>query len=136
MGNVEDGLIVDTNVLIDLLRENGYAVSCIKKLEDEAELAISAVNAFELYRGACKSQNREKNLASVKKLLNSQYILNADEDLMGVAGKITARLERGWNLPDIRDMLIAPIALVNGSGVSTNNARHVNRVPHLRAVGS
>ena len=93
------------------------------------------INAFELYRGAYKSQNQEKNLASVKGLLNSLYMLNTDEDSMEIAGKITARLERGGNMIDIRDLLIASIALVNGFGVLTNNVRHFNRVPHLRVVG-
>ena len=135
MGNVEDGLIVDTDILIDLLREKDYAVSLIKKLEDEVELATSAINAFELYRGAYKSQNQEKNLASVKGLLNSLHMLNTDEDSMEIAGKITARLERDGNMIDIRDLLIASIALVNGFGVLTNNVRHFNRIPHLRVVG-
>ena len=66
------GLIVDTDILIDLLRKKDYAVSLIKRLEDDVELATSAINVFELYRGAYKSQNQEKNLASVKGLLN-QY---------------------------------------------------------------
>ncbi len=91
-------MIVDTDILIDLLREKDYAVSLIKKLEDEVELAISAINAFELYRGAYKSQNQEKNLASVKGLLNSLCMLNADEDSRGIAGAITARLERDGNM--------------------------------------
>ena len=43
---MEDGLIVDTDILIDLLRKKDYAVSLIKKLEDEVELATSAINAF------------------------------------------------------------------------------------------
>jgi len=132
---VEDGLIVDTDILIDLLREKDYAVSLIKKLEDEVKLATSAINAFELYRGAYKSQNQEKNLASVKGLLNSLCMLNTDEDSMEIAGKITARLEREGNMIDIRDLLIASIALVNGFGVLTNNVKHFNRVPHLRVVG-
>ena len=84
MGNVEDGLIVDTDILIDLLRKKDYAVSLIKKLEDEVELATSAINAFELYRGAYKSRNQEKNLASVKGLLNSLRMLNTDEDSMEI----------------------------------------------------
>ena len=132
---MEGGLIVDTDILIDLLREKDYAVSLIKKLEDEVELATSAINAFELYRGAYKSQNQEKNLASVKGLLNSLCMLNTDEDSMEIAGKITARLERDGNMIDIRDLLIASIALVDGFGVLTNNVKHFNRVPHLRVVG-
>ena len=128
MGNVEDGLIVDTDILIDLLRKKDYAVSLIKRLEDEVELATSAINAFELYRGAYKSQNQEKNLASVKGLLNSLRMLNTDEDSMEIAGNITASLERNGNMIGIRDLLIASIALVNGFGVLTNNVRHFDRL--------
>ena len=131
---MEDGLIVDTDILIDLLRKKDYAVSLIKKLEDEVELATSAINTFELYRGAYKSRNQEKNLASVKGLLNSLRILNTDEDSMEIAGKITASLERDGNMMDIRDLLIASIALVNGFGILTNNVRHFNKIKHLRVV--
>ncbi len=134
MGNVEDGLIVDTDILIDLLRKKDYAVSLVKKLENGVELATSAINAFELYRGAYKSRNQEKNLASVKGLLNSLRILNTDEDSMEIAGKITASLERDGNMMDIRDLLIASIALVNGFGILTNNVRHFNKIKHLRVV--
>ena len=134
MGNVEDGLIVDTDILIDLLRKKDYAVSLIKKLEDEVELATSAINAFELYRGAYKSRNQEKNLASVKGLLNSLRMLNTDEDSMEMAGKITASLERDGNMMDIRDLLIASIALVNGFGILTNNIRHFNKIKHLKVI--
>ena len=134
MGNVEDGLIVDTDILIDLLRKKDYAVSLIKKIEDEIELATSAINAFELYRGAYKSRNQEKNLASVKGLLNSLRMLNTDEDSMEIAGKIIAGLERDGNMMDIRDLLIASIALVNGFGVLTNNVRHFNTIKHLKVI--
>ena len=131
---MEDGLIVDTDILIDLLRKKDYAVSLVKKLENGVELATSAINAFELYRGAYKSRNQEKNLASVKGLLNSLRILNTDEDSMEIAGKITASLERDGNMMDIRDLLIASIALVNGFGILTNNVRHFNKIKHLRVV--
>ena len=134
MENVEDGLIVDTDILIDLLRKKDYAVSLVKKFEEESELATSAINAFELYRGAYKSRNQEKNLASVKGLLNSLRMLNTDEDSMEMAGKITASLERDGNMIDIRDLLIASIALVNGFGILTNNVAHFKRIKHLRVV--
>ena len=134
MENVEDGLIVDTDILIDLLRKKDYAVPLVKKFEEELELATSAINAFGLYRGAYKSRNQEKNLASVKGLLNSLRMLNTDEDSMEMAGKITASLERDGNMIDIRDLLIASIALVNGFGVLTNNIEHFKRIKHLRVV--
>ena len=132
MENVEGRLIVDTDILVDLLRKKDYAVSLIKKFEDEVELVTSAINAFELYRGAYKSQNQEENLASVKGILNSLRILNTDEDSMEMAGKITARLECDGNMMDIRDLLIASIAMVNGFGVLTNNVGHFNKIEHLK----
>ena len=131
---MEDRLIVDTDILIDLLREKDYAISLVKEFEEELELATSAINAFELYRGAYKSRNQEKNLASVKGLLNSLRMLNTDEDSMEMAGKIIASLERDGNMIDIRDLLIASIALVNGFGVLTNNVAHFNKIKHLRVV--
>ncbi len=134
MENVEAGLIVDTDILIDLLRKKDYAASHIKKLEDEVELATSAINAFVLYRGAYKSRNQERNLASVKGLLNSLRMLNTDDDSMEIAGKITASLERDGNMMDIRDLLIASISLVNGFGVLTNNVGHFTKIKHLKVV--
>jgi predicted nucleic acid-binding protein len=131
---VEGGLIVDTSILIDLLREKDYAVRLIKELEEEVELATSAITVFGLYRGVYKSQNQEKNLASVKGLLNTLRLLNTDEDSMEIAGKITARLEREGKMMDIRDLLIASIALVNDFGVVTNNIEHFNKIPHLKLV--
>jgi len=61
-------------------------------------------------------------------------ILNTDEDSMEIAGKITASLERTGNMMDIRDLLIASIALVNGFGVLTNNLEHFNKIKHLKVV--
>ncbi|MCK4397587.1 MAG: type II toxin-antitoxin system VapC family toxin, partial [Methanophagales archaeon] len=60
--------------------------------------------------------------------------LNTDEDSMEMAGRITASLERDGNMIDIRDLLIALIALVNGFGVLTNNVAHFKRIKYLRVV--
>jgi predicted nucleic acid-binding protein len=61
-------------------------------------------------------------------------MLNTDEDSMEIAGKIIAGLERDGNMMDIRDLLIASIALVNGFGVLTNNIRHFNKIKHLKVI--
>ncbi len=51
---------------------------------------------------------------------------------MEMAGKIIARLECDGNMMDIRDLLIASIAMVNGFGVLTNNVGHFNKIEHLK----
>ncbi len=53
------GIVVDSNVLIDLLREKEYAVNKIKELEKNEELATTDINAFELYFGAYNSKQKE-----------------------------------------------------------------------------
>ena len=53
---------------------------------------------------------------------------------MEMAGRITASLERDGNMIDIRDLLIASIALVNGFGILTNNVAHFKRIKHLKVV--
>jgi predicted nucleic acid-binding protein len=75
----------------------------LETFEEDLELATSAINAFELYRGTYRSQNQEKNLAAVKGLLNSLCMLNTDEDSMEMAGKITASLERDGGFTDCFD---------------------------------
>ena len=53
---------------------------------------------------------------------------------MEMAGKITASLEHDGNMIDIRDLLIASIALVNDFGILTNNVAHFKRIKHLKVV--
>ena len=40
-------IVVDTDILIDLLREKEYAVLKIEELEKNQELATTDINAFE-----------------------------------------------------------------------------------------
>ena len=55
---------LDTDVLIDFLRGDAKTVEKIKKLEDQFELATTAINLFKLYYGAYKT-GRERNLPKV-----------------------------------------------------------------------
>ena len=53
--------IIDTDILIDLLRNKKEAVAFVSKLQDKNfRLSTTVINQFELHYGAHKSRNPEK----------------------------------------------------------------------------
>jgi tRNA(fMet)-specific endonuclease VapC len=68
--------IIDTEILIGVLRSKKEAVALVSELEmKKFLLATTSVNAFELYYGAHKSNQPERGLQSAKKLLNRLVLL-------------------------------------------------------------
>lgn len=130
---MENRVVIDTNILIDLLRNKSNAVKFFERIENNA-IATTDINAFELYFGAYKSRKQEKNLASTKGLLNSLTLFTTSEDAMEVAGKVMARLEGEGRNIEIRDLLIGAIAMTNGFGVATNNVEHFKRIEGLEVI--
>ena len=62
-----DSICLDTDFLVDLLRNKSEAVQWVKEHEDEDILATTIVNVYEIYSGAYKSALESKILA-VKEL--------------------------------------------------------------------
>jgi len=132
---MEAKVIIDTTVLVDFLRDKKYAKNAIQELiHEENSLHTTDINAFELYHGAYKSRRQDKNLASVKGILNSLTLLSTTEDSMEIAGKTAAELDRKGEKIEIRDLLIGSIALVEGCSVLTNNRKHFERIRGLDVI--
>ncbi|MDW7726423.1 MAG: type II toxin-antitoxin system VapC family toxin [Candidatus Methanoperedens sp.] len=125
------GVVIDTDVLIDLLRDKEYAVSKIKELEKEDELATTDINAFELYFGAYNSRDKERNIVSTRGLLGTLKLLHTQEDSMEMAGRIFAERKAKGKMIEIRDLLIAAITLQNGYRLFTNNVSHFEGIEGL-----
>jgi len=87
-------VVVDTGILIDLLRGVGETVDFIGEMENKGYLlATTIVNAFELYHRAYKSKRREENLGSTKKLLERLIVLRMSLRSAKGAELIYAELE-------------------------------------------
>ncbi|MHC1627790.1 MAG: type II toxin-antitoxin system VapC family toxin [Candidatus Nezhaarchaeales archaeon] len=128
-------VIVDTDVLIDLLRGVKSIVGAIRDLESRGcLLATTVVNAFELFYGACKSRSRERNVASVKRLLGRLKILSLGLKSALRASIIHAELEAQGRPIGLRDVLIAAIALTRGYGIVTKNVKHFERIKELMLI--
>jgi len=128
------GIVIDTDFLIDLLMDKEHAVRKIRELEKTEELATTDINAFELYFGAYNSRDKTRNLSSTKGLLKTLTLLHTREESMETAGRIFAQRRSKGKMIEIRDLLIAAIALQEGYKLLTNNREHFEGTEGLDLV--
>jgi len=127
-------VILDSTVIIGLLRNKLSEVQLVRAVEAEAELATTTVNAFEVYCGAYKSKDVERNLVSAKGFLSIVELLAFDDGSAELAGEVLAELESKGKSIDFRDLFIGCIALNNGFTVITHNKKHFQQIPRLHVV--
>lgn len=128
------GIVVDSDILIDLLREKEDAVKKIKELEKNEDLATTDINVFELCFGAYNSKKKDKNLSSTRGLLKNLTLLHTSEEAMETGGRIYSDMKVKGKSIDIRDVLIAAITLQNGASLLTRNKEHFERIKELVLV--
>jgi len=129
---MEDSICLDTDILIDLLRNNSETISWIKENKDNFKLVTTIVNAFELFAGAYKAVNIERKLKDIKELIEKLEILNISLGVAEEAGRQKAVLEEKGISLEIRDLLIGSIALSNNLPLKTNNKKHFERIEGLK----
>lgn len=129
--------VIDTDILIDLLRNKTEAVAFVAKLQDrDFLLSTTVINQFELHYGAHKSRNPEKSLQATKKLLTRLQILPLTPRSAQTAGHIFAELETKGQTIGLRDTLIGAIALTREYSVATNNTEHFKKIADLKIISS
>jgi len=131
---MEDNICLDTDFLVNFLRNKKEEREFIGNNEEKSNLATTYINVFELFYGAYKSNEHENNVKAVKELINRLYILNLSEESSRKAGEILTRLEKEGNLVDFRDLLIGVIALTNNFSIKTNNVKHFSKIKELTVL--
>ena len=131
---MEDTIVVDTDILVDLLREDPYIVNWFKENLNILEFKTTAINIFELFVGAYKSNNKEKEIKDVRDIIERFAILDLTIKCAEEAGKQRARLEKQGQILESRDILIGSIAVTNNFPLKTNNKKHFERIEGLRLV--
>jgi tRNA(fMet)-specific endonuclease VapC len=127
--------VIDTDLLIDLLRNQKQAVAFVTELERKnVILATTAINIFELHHGAHKSQESEKNLQAINFLTSRLSIIPLTAKAAKKAGHIYAELEHQGQPIGLRDTFIAAIALTRECSVATRNQQHFNRIAGLSII--
>jgi predicted nucleic acid-binding protein len=126
--------LFDTDAISELLRPRPARayVKWIMKVAREEQFT-SAVVIGELYKGAYRTQDRERHLTNIEqRVLPAVTVLPYDISIAKVFGKIRAHLEEiGTILPDA-DIQIAATAIGHNLELITGNLRHFSRIPDLK----
>ncbi len=131
---MEQKICLDTDVLINFLRNKKEEVNFIVEQEEKNELTTTYINLFELYYGAYKSKEQQKNIEEVNLIAERITILNLSLISVKKAGELLAQLEREGEKVDFRDILIGTIALLHNCVLKTNNTRHFSKIKGLQLV--
>lgn len=108
-----DTIIVDTDILVDLLRNNPIIIKWFEEKINKFEFATTIINLFELYVGAYKSVNKDKEIKDILDLIERFTILDFTIECAEEAGKQRAGLEKKGQILESRDILIGSIAIEN-----------------------
>jgi len=128
-------VVMDTDVLIDLLRNVKKVVEFISNMEREGYvLSTTIINAFELYYGAYRSKKQAENLASTRKLLERLIILGMNLKSAENAGHIYADLQIKGQPIGLRDAMVGAIALTRGYNLATRNIEHLQKIQGLSLI--
>ena len=125
---------LDTDIIIEYFKGNATIKSHIDKL-DKSSLNITPLTLCELYRCAFLSQNFEKNVVAINKLLAWVNILDFDTFSCELYGKIYAELKKSGNMIQDSDMMIAAICKTNNKSLITRNKKHFENIKDLKLMG-
>lgn len=128
-------ICVDTDVLIDFLRNKDPGSRTFEDWRNRATVGITAVSAFELLERARQSVNRERRLEEVHSLIQQQqFVLPLDASSADKASEISAELRSSGKVIEIRDLFNASICVSKMIPLLTRNKRHYERVPNLKLI--
>ncbi len=124
--------LLDTNVCIKLLNNNIPAVTHRLASQQPEDIYLCTVVQFELYYGAYRSSQLERNLAILNRFFQQFTILPLNEKSAEIAGKIRAQLTDSGTPIGPYDVQIAAIALAKNLILVTHNTTEFSRVPNLQ----
>ncbi len=122
-------ILLDSDVLIDLLRKYPSAVEWLDALPDDEELAVSGFVVMELIQG-CRNKTE---LDRVRRELDPYGVVWLSPTDCDRALDVFAayRLSHGAGLLDV---LIAQTAIALGAPLHTFNQRHYGFIPGMQTV--
>ncbi|MCX6381842.1 MAG: PIN domain-containing protein [Armatimonadetes bacterium] len=127
MSDFTKHLLLDTDVMIDLIRQRPPALNWLRSLPDFP--VVSCFTALELLGG---SKDKHEYRVSERLLMNFPILYPMREDLeRGITDYTPFCLSHGVGFLDI---LIASVAVGHDFTLATFNAKHFGNLPNLRTV--
>ena len=122
--------LLDTNIVIYVLKRRPKEVLAMFNA-NASRMAISSITLSELFYGAEKSLNTDKNLEAVEEFVSHLDVLPYDAKASQHYGQIKAALEKKGQIIGENDIHIAAHATSHGLVLVSNNVREFKRVPNL-----
>ena len=129
-------IILDTNVVSELMEvEPAAEVEAWFDRTDESALWLTTILVFEIKGGLDRmddGRRKRRLLAALDALLQIDFrerVLPFDLDAAMEAARLDAERERRGRPIDVRDTLIAGIAISRGAAIATRNVRHFADLP-------
>ena len=123
-------LMLDTNIVVDYLRQNQSVVSFIENYGKQ-NLAISPIVTMEIYQGVFDKKDFERT----RKKLKGFATLSLDQEIVSLALNLQMQyiLSHRMGIPD---SLIAATALVFNLELRTFNMKDFRFIPTLKVSNS
>lgn len=126
-------MIVDTSVLIDILRGE-FEKEELEQIEEETVLKTTSITEMELWEGILESNKSDEEKRKVKELLDEIESLSFKKEDGRSTASIGHSLRNKGKPIDLEDMMIASIAINKGEKVLTENAKHFEKIDSLDIV--
>lgn len=122
---------LDSDILIDYLRNNKESISLISSLRNKGEdLSITSINSFELFKGLAKSSKLTEQ--EILDFLSNFNVLDFDYGSSKKAAEIFNKLKEEGDMLDVADIMIAATVITNGKFLITRNKKHFSRISELK----
>lgn len=123
--------MLDTNIAIYVIKRRPIEVLSIFN-SHASQLCISSITLAELMHGVEKSQESNRNRATVEDFVSRLEVLPYDDAAASHYGEIRANLEKKGLTIGVNDLHIAGHARSKGFILVTNNRKEFDRVEGLR----
>ncbi len=124
------GVLVDTDILIDISRNKPRAVDFFDNLSKEnPPIFISVISAMELMVGA----RNKKEVGEIENFLAAYQLLPLTARVSYKAYELIKRYAKSHGL-EIPDALIAASAISSTLYLATTNKKHFSRIKDLQSI--
>jgi predicted nucleic acid-binding protein len=120
-------MLLDTNIIVDYLREKPAALAFIHGLRGKAN--VSTISVVEVFAGVSSRAEEGR----IERLLTGTRILDVTKDIAKIAGQHIRHFQPAHGLDDF-DALIAATAEHHGLKLATLNVKHFPMFPRLKAA--
>lgn len=124
--------LLDSNVCIRLINNSSPTVTTQLAIQQPEDICVSTITQLELYYGAYRSVQQERNLEILQRFFSQFTIIPLDSKAAKIAGRIRAELAAMGTPIGPNDLQIAAIALANSLILVTHNVGEFRRVNGLQ----